>query len=64
MWSYFIKGQYVYASDSQAVVSGMWQSGQPNSSGDRCVDFLNVPSTSGWWDRHCSSLNCSICQVI
>ena len=57
------QGQYVYASDGQAVVD-LWESGQPNEVNGRCVDFLDVPSTSGWWDRVCSTLNFSICQVI
>ena len=62
------QGQYVYASDGQEVVDGMWTSGQPNSANDRCVSYLNLltsyDSNAGWWDRACELSKFSICQVL
>ena len=62
------QGQYVYASDGQEVVDGMWKSGQPNSAADRCVGYLNLltsyDSNAGWWDRSCDLNKFSICQPI
>ena len=60
-----IQGQYVYASDGQEVVGGMWLSGQPNDAYDRCVAYYNMPSNGdGWLDRPCNELSFSICQVL
>ena len=61
------QGQYVYASDGQAVVDGMWLSGQPNNENDRCVGYWNMfdysVSNSGWSDRPCDVLSFFICEV-
>lgn len=60
-----IQGQYVYASDGQDVVGGMWKSGQPNTASERCVAYYSMPAYGGeWFDRPCSSLCFSICQPI
>ena len=60
-----IQGQYVYASDGQEVVGGMWESTQPNDAADRCVAYYNMPSNGGdWFDRPCNELSFSICQVL
>ena len=63
-----IQGQYVYASDGQDVVDGMWTSGQPNTASERCVGYYNLgsqyDSNAGWWDRPCSKKYFSICQVL
>ena len=62
------QNQYVYASDGQEVVDGMWLSGQPSSSGERCVGYLNLltqyDSNAGWFDRPCSDYKFPICQPI
>jgi hypothetical protein len=61
------QGQYVYASDGQEVVDGMWQSGQPSSSSEQCVGYLDIlsyDSNGGWWDRPCSDYKFPICQPI
>ena len=62
------QGQYVYASDGQEVVDGMWLSGQPSSSSERCVGYFNLltqyDSNAGWFDRPCSDLKFPICQPI
>ena len=53
------QGQYVYASDGQPVVDGMWTAGQPNDNGHRCVGgYWN----SLWWDEGCTYPIYSICQ--
>ena len=64
-----IQGQYVYASDGQEVVDGMWKSGQPNSPyAERCVGYLGLTnqydSNAGWYDRPCDDNKFSICQVL
>ena len=73
-----IQGQYVYASDGQDVVGGMWNSGQPDFASERCValqyitvygGYYSMPGTQPayrgeWFDRPCSSLCFSICQPI
>ena len=57
------QGQYVYASDGETVVSGMWYSDQPSSSSERCVAYYNMPSYGGeWFDRPCDILTFSICE--
>ena len=62
------QGQYVYASDGQEVVDGMWLSGQPSSSSERCAGYLNLltqyDSNAGWFDRPCSDYKFPICQPI
>ena len=62
------QGQYVYASDGQEVVDGMWSSGQPNNAADRCVSYFNLltqyDSNAGWWDRSCDLYKLFICQPI
>ena len=62
------QGQYVYASDGQEVVDGMWLSGQPSSSSERCAGYLNLltqyDSNAGWFDRPCNDYKFSICQVL
>ena len=62
------QGQYVYASDGQEVVDGMWLSGQPSSSSERCAGYLNLltsyDSNAGWFDRPCTTLKFPICQPI
>ena len=62
------QGQYVYASDGQAVVKGMWKSGEPNSTSERCVGYFHLLSqydnNAGWYDRPCNNLQFSICQVL
>ena len=59
---------YVYASDGQEVVDGMWSSGQPNSATSRCAGYYNLAtqydSNAGWYDRPCSDSKFSICQVL
>ena len=57
--------QYVYASDGQEIVDGMWQSGQPNGANDRCVaGYIVTPSyLGGWYDENCGNNFKSICQV-
>ena len=58
-----IQGQYVYASDGQEVVDGMWKSGQPNAVTERCVGYFSMPSNGGeWYDRPCDFLSFSICE--
>ena len=62
------QGQYVYASDGQDVVDGMWKSGQPNSATERCAGYYNLAtqydSNAGWFDRPCNDYKFSICQVL
>ena len=60
------QGQYVYASDGQEVVQGMWKSGQPNTFSERCVGYFALTSqnSAGWYDRPCDDLKFSICQVL
>ena len=62
------QGQYVYASDGQEVVDGMWKSGQPNNDADRCASYYNLAtqydSNAGWYDRSCDLYKFSICQVL
>ena len=61
------KGQYVYASDGQEVVDGMWKSGHPNNPKRRCVGYLDLADQydAGWVDRHCDlAIDFSICQVL
>ena len=60
------QGQYVYASDSQEVVDGMWSSGQPNMDAERCASYFNLDSqyNAGWYDRSCDLYKFSICQVL
>ena len=62
------QGQYVYASDGQEVVDGMWKSGQPNTATERCVSYFNLnsqyDSNAGWFDRNCDLYKFSICQVL
>ena len=62
------QGQYVYASDGQEVVDGMWKSGQPNTATERCVGYYNLltqyDSNGGWFDRDCSGYKFPICQPI
>ena len=63
------QGQYVYASDGQAVVDGMWFSGQPNNENERCVAYagswgvFDYVSNAGWSDRPCDFLSFFICEV-
>ena len=59
------KGQYVYASDGQEVVNGMWYSGQPNGDNWRCVlGYYNGGANLGeWWDWTCGTSYYSICQA-
>ena len=57
-----IQGQYVYASDGQEVVDGMWHSGQPNYEHERCVGYFS--NNAGWYDRPCDDHKFSICQVL
>jgi hypothetical protein len=58
-----IQGQYVYASDGQEVVDGMWKSGQPNTVTERCVGYFSMPSNGGeWYDWPCDFLSFSICE--
>ena len=60
-----IQGQYVYASDGNEVVDGMWSSSQPNTVTERCVAYYDMPSNAGeWFDRPCNFLSFSICQVL
>ena len=63
-----IQGQYVYASDGQEVVDGMWSSGQPNTATERCAGYYNLAtsydSNAGWFDRNCDLNKFSICQVL
>ena len=58
------QGQYVYASDGQDVVNGMWRLGSPSNNNERCVaGFHQYKSESGEWvDYHCEYLLPSICQ--
>ena len=62
------QGVYVYASDGQEVVDGMWKSGQPNTASERCAGYYNVltqyDSNAGWFDRSCEDLKFPICQAI
>ena len=58
-----MQGQYVYASDGQQVVGGMWYSDQPNNAAERCVAYYDMPSNAGeWYDRPCDFLSFSICE--
>ena len=63
-----IQGQYVYASDGQEVVDGMWKSGQPSSAAERCAGYFDLTtqydSNAGWFDRPCHDYKFSICQVL
>ena len=57
------QGQYVYASDGQEVIDGMWESTQPSSGTERCVGYYSMPSYGGeWFDRPCDFLSFSICE--
>ena len=57
------QGQYVYASDGQEVVDGMWKSGQPNTATERCVAYYKILIHGGKWvDRSCNDLSFSICE--
>ena len=61
------QSQYVYASDGQAVVDGMWKSTQPsNPYSERCVGYYNLTYSllAGWYDRPCDDNKFSICQVV
>ena len=67
------QGQYVYASDGQAVVDGMWTTGQPsNPYSERCVVVgwmvgyydLTYSLLAGWYDWPCDDNKFSICQVL
>ena len=62
------QGQYVYASDNQPVVKGMWSSSQPNTVSERCVGYFHLltqyENNAGWYDRPCNDLKFSICQVM
>ena len=62
------QGQYVYASDGQDVVDGMWKSGQPNTVSERCAGYFDLTtqydSNAGWFDRPCHDYKFSICQVL
>ena len=62
------QGQYVYASDGQDVVDGMWKSGQPSSAAERCAGYFDLTtqydSNAGWFDRPCNDYKFSICQVL
>jgi hypothetical protein len=62
------RGQYVYASNGQNVVKGMWKSGQPNTVSERCAGYYHLTSqydaNAGWYDRPCNDLKFSICQVV
>ena len=62
------KDQYVYASDGQEVVDGMWKSGHPKYPTKRCVGYPDLAkplSDAGWIDRHCDNAKeFSICQVL
>ena len=59
------QGQYVYASDGQEVVNGMWYSGQPKGD-DRCVlGYYDGRGYLGeWFDYICGKAYHSICQTI
>ena len=61
-----IQGQYVYASDGQEVVDGMWKSDQPNSANKQCVGYRDLATQydAGWYDRPCNDKYFSICQVL
>ena len=69
------EGQYVYASDGQEVVDGMWKSDHPKYPHKRCVGYLDLAAQgyldlaaqydAGWVDRHCDyAKEFSICQVL
>ena len=62
------QGRYVYASDGQKVVKGMWRSGQPNTVSERCAGYFALISqydaNAGWYDRPCNDFKFSICQVL
>ena len=60
------KGQYVYASDGQEVVDGMWKAGHPKYANKRCVGYYNLATQydAGWYDRPCNDKEFSICQVL
>ena len=59
------QGQYVYASDKQDIVNGMWQPGEPNNVNERCVGgYYNGGSHLGEWsDNPCQYTVYSICQA-
>ena len=52
------EGQYVYASDKQDVVNGMWRPGEPNLYNERCV----IGNSGEWLDYPCDNIVSSICQ--
>ena len=60
------EGQYVYASDKQDVVNGLWRPGEPNLHNERCVlgyYKLDESDISGeWLDYPCDRIVRSICQ--
>ena len=58
--------QYVYASDGQEVVDGMWKSGEPNLANERCVSYYKMASqyNAGWYDMPCHYSQFSICEVL
>ena len=62
------QGQYVYASDGQEVVDGMWKLGQPSNAAERCASYFHLASqydaNAGWYDRPCDDYKFSICQPI
>ena len=57
------QGQYVYASDGQDVVNGMWRSGEPNDDNERCVTgYYKFEYLGEWLDYPCENIVSSICQ--
>ena len=57
------QGQYVYASDGQDVVNGMWRSGEPNGDNERCViGYYKFEYLGEWFDYPCENRVSSICQ--
>ena len=54
------QGQYVYASDRQDVVNGMWREHEPKDDNERCVIGENHGE---WFDNPCDNTVASICQA-
>ena len=57
------QGQYIYASDGQDVVNGMWRSGEPNGDNEQCViGYYKFEYLGEWLDYPCEDIVSSICQ--
>ena len=59
------QGQYVYASDGETILSGMWNDKQPSAANEQCVAYWEMAQYGGkWFDRPCDWLSFSICELV